>query len=125
MSATNPGPDPSCVWLIWASQGEYSDRTEWPIAVLHEQASAERATVRLGQLWRQINLTYREREDELDAAEDWDGDTLFDGTPEGREYFALTGSRGGLGSYSAEDRDFTCLEVPVWIAQPQPQSGES
>lgn len=102
-------------WLIWGVQGEYSDRNEWPIAVAFDQAAAEAATERLGELWRELLSIYRRREDELFDAGDALGETLFENTDEGREYLALSGGiRGGyLGSCYAEDRTHTCCEVHV------------
>lgn len=104
------------VWLIWASQGEYSDRSEWPVAVTMDQATGETVTERLGQLWRELYQIYKRREDELDEAGDWGGETLFATTPEGIEYTRLTGHPDNLGSVYADDRTFTCCEVRVLSA---------
>jgi hypothetical protein len=103
-------------FLIWASRGEYSDRREWPIAVMFDRADAEAATVRLGQLWGALCSIYRVQEDALDAAGDWMGDTLFDTTEEGREYKALTGC--GVGDFTGygEEQSYTCDAVPIWSA---------
>jgi hypothetical protein len=100
-------------WLIWATEGEYSDRNEWPVAVSFDEIVAKRRTVRLGELWRHLVTIYESREEELDAALDWDGETLFDELPEGREFLAIGGAKDSLcGSY-ARDRLYTCCEVPV------------
>jgi hypothetical protein len=53
-------------YLLWASQGEYSDRIEWPVA-LYETREAAEATVKYGEaLYRQLYgrgyLSWEERE---------------------------------------------------------------
>lgn len=104
------------LWLIWAVEGEYSDRSEWPVALCRSQKVAEAITERLGQLWRELHAIYKRREDELDDANDWEAVALWEGTPEGRELEALTGSRGYLGGSYADDRSYTCCEVSVLSA---------
>jgi hypothetical protein len=99
------------VWLIWATQGEYSDRNEWPISVGLSKVDAEQRTDRLGQLWRHLCAEYKRREDELDAAGDWVGKAIYE-TDEGREFLLIGGTESHFGSY-AEDRMYTCSEVPV------------
>lgn len=99
------------MWLIWATEGEYSDRSEWPVALCADQATAEAATLRIGQLWRELHAIFKRRENELDEAGDYDGKTLSATTDEGRELHALTGASGGLSGYYADDRDYTCCKV--------------
>jgi hypothetical protein len=110
-SASSQSGVPNAVWLIWATEGEYSDRTEWPIAVTFDKEYGKRVTVRLGQLWRELLEIYRRRPDDTG---DIMGEALFDSTPEGREYQALTGgAKGYLGGIYSEERMFYCCEVPV------------
>lgn len=108
------GFDPSRkAWLIWATEGEYSDRSEWPVAVVFSQVEGETRTVRIGQLWRHLHSEYKRRQDELDDAGDWRGRSLLL-TDEGREYVALSGDDEPYfsGSY-ADERTYTCSPVPV------------
>ena len=104
------------IWVILASQGEYSDRSEWPVGVCHNQQDAEFLTVRIGSLWRELCTIYRRREDELDEAGDWNGDTLWE-TDEGRELFAITGVKGSFSSVYADERSYYCQEVPIFHAK--------
>jgi len=118
-----PGRSQEQAWLIWATQGEYSDRTEWPIAIALDQATAEARTERLGQLWRHLCAEYDRREDELDAADDWQGRAIYD-SEEGREFLALSTTPEFLDSFVgyAQDRMYICSPVPIISAAPESPS---
>ena len=112
------GFDPSRkAWLIWATEGEYSDRREWPIAVSFSKEEGEARTVRLGQLWRHLQSEYTRRSEELDMMDDWRGQSLLT-TPEGVEYLALSGDTDTYfgGSY-ADERTYTCSSVPIIMSR--------
>lgn len=52
------GDHPSRVWVLFCSTGEWSDRSEWPIGFVFDEATAERLTVRAGEEWRAANALY-------------------------------------------------------------------
>ncbi|HYI39975.1 MAG TPA: hypothetical protein VE053_06625 [Allosphingosinicella sp.] len=107
------------VWLLWASQGDYSDRNEWPVHAYEDRESAEYAVVRLEALYREL----KRRRDEWDENEpddacqaegydwDWASKKAFR-TKEGREFKALYGGTCDLNSYS--ELTLTCAEIEVW-----------
>jgi hypothetical protein len=41
-------------YLLWSSQGEYSDRSEWAAAVYDNEAVAQADVLRASALWREI-----------------------------------------------------------------------
>ena len=102
------------VWLVWGTKGEYSDRSEWPVAVYLDEQSAQNAAVELKRLSRDLRAIYEQREDELAEAGDWNGKTLLTGTEEGRAFQALHGEGEWLcpGDYAFDDMEFTCSAVP-------------
>lgn len=100
------------LWLVWGIRGEYSDRTEWPVAIYADEADAQEACVRLKQLSRDLYAIYRSREDEPDAAGDWSGETLLATTEEGRAFADLNGHAIAPGSYDFDEMEFTCWLVP-------------
>lgn len=122
------GRDERSMWLVWGIKGEYSDRSEWPVSLYADAASAQAACVRLKELSRDLLAIFQQREDELDDAGDWDGKTLLTSTDEGRAFLALHGEGYDLapGSYGFDDMEFTCCEVPVRtaIAALQPNTAE-
>lgn len=62
-------------YLLWASQGEYSDRREWPCAIYGEQDAAQADVLRGSALWREITgghgwVAYDDRE-RIQASPQW------------------------------------------------------
>jgi hypothetical protein len=78
------GFDPSCVHLVLASQGEYSDRREWPVALYENESLAQADVERASALHRQLFGSEHMRWSDRDAA--W-------ATPDGRELEAIMGER--------------------------------
>lgn len=100
---------PSAVWLVWASEGEYSDRSEWPVVATTDRASGERLVERLTELWRSADQKWRRIEPnwyEKGAVEAFWRDDV-----DAAEYARLTGDTGWLGGFYTDERSFTCCEV--------------
>lgn len=106
------------IWLVWGTKGEYSNRSEWPVACYPDEASAQAAAVELKRLSRDLYEIYRQREDALDEAGDWNGKTLLTETEEGRAFRALHDESDWLcpGEYGFDDMEFTCSAVPFRAA---------
>lgn len=93
------------LYLLWASQGEYSDRSEWAIAAYERKEDAEAAVLRGSALWRVLMaedgyVPYDERAKRL-------------ATPEGQELTALLGSEPSF----YDELTLTCCEIEVRAAQ--------
>jgi hypothetical protein len=58
-------PAPSKVWLVWASQGEYSDRTEWPLHAFWNEQTAKDECVNLLTAWRAADQVGRDEDGQL------------------------------------------------------------
>jgi arylsulfatase A-like enzyme len=101
------------VFLVWGIRGEYSSRTEWPVAAYTSEADAQAVAIRLKELSRDLYAIYSRREDELAEAGDWDGTTLLTTTDEGRAFVALHGAPLAPGTWDFDDMEFTCCEVPL------------
>ena len=106
------------VWLVWGIKGEYSDRSEWPVACYPDEASAQAAAVELKRLSRDLYQLYRQQEGTLEDAGDWNGKTLLTETDEGRAFRALHGQDDWLcpGDYDFDGMEFTCAAVPMRAA---------
>lgn len=76
------GFDPSRVHLLWAAQGEYSDRSEWPIA-LYENEELALADVLRGEALHRLLFGK--------AYLPWDGRKAKWETPEGKELKSIVG----------------------------------
>lgn len=109
------------IYLIWASQGEYSDRTEWPVLAVDDEAEGQRITERLTELYNSLCAIYAAREDELEEVGDFDGETLYESTDEGREFVAL--GNGGKPQLRTDPLwggvTFTCGPIPFRKALPK------
>lgn len=95
---------PSALYLLWASQGEYSDRSEWAIAIYTDEAAAQ-ADVERGQaLFRK--LFGRGRYLGYDAEK-----ALWE-TPDGRALSGIVGDECG----TWDELYLTCAPVEVRTA---------
>lgn len=109
-----PASIPSAVWLIWASEGEYSDRAEWPVVAVTDEAAAQRLVERLTELWRSADQKWRRVEPEwYDKAVE---DAFWRNDADAAEYRRLTGEAGHLGGCYSDERSFTCCEVELLTA---------
>jgi len=99
---------PNAYWLIWASQGEYSDRSEWPLVLCSTKGEAEAVVIELDRLQRGLAVTFTA----MDGGWD-DSDKLYEGTPDGLRYMELSG--GDKPDLHRYDRHvyYTCSEVPI------------
>lgn len=101
------------LWLVWGTRGEYSDRTEWPVAIYSSEPEAQEAAVEMRRLSRDLYALYRRQENALEEAGDWDGTTLLTSTEEGRAFAKLHGDGApSPGSYGFDDMDFTYWATP-------------
>lgn len=101
------------IFLVWGTRGEYSDRSEWPVAAYDDEASAQAAVAALKEAARDLYEVYRRRRGTLDGAGDWDGKGLLSTTDEGKRFAALHGDDLAPGSYDFDDMEFTCCAVPL------------
>jgi hypothetical protein len=108
------------IWLVWASQGEYSDRSEWPVVAFTTERRAKRAVERLSELYLALCAIYKSRETELEEAGDWNGDTLYETTTEGKEFLAL--GNGGKPTLNADPWGY---EVSYYCCELTLRSGRS
>jgi hypothetical protein len=97
--------------LIWATQGEYSDRQEWPVVAMSDAGAAQARCERLNALFRELCTMYEAREDELRADGDLIGATLYESTDEGREFVLLGGGKPSFQKPLWIDLDYTCARV--------------
>lgn len=89
---------PTKVWLVWCSQGEYSDRSEWPLCAFLDEKHAQDDCERRLTLWRLADKTCRDENGEInfDADDGWweKRNAAFDAI--------------GFGSYNDEPRFYAC-----------------
>lgn len=100
-------------FVVTGTRGQYSDRSEWVVAVMLSEADAQGAVTALKEAARALYAVYQQREDALHEADDWNGKTLLTTTDEGRAWTALHGDGTCPGDYDFEDMEFYYAKVPV------------
>jgi hypothetical protein len=99
-------------YLLWVSQGEYSDRSEWPVALYESKADAEAAVLRGGAIWREICGS--------DGFVAYAREKAVKASPLYRELAALAGAEISL----YDDPTFYCCELEMRPASGMEAEGQ-